>query len=267
MSTFSARVEVAIARIRADVAHVHAELPRHGLVSWTDGSVSARVPGADLFVIKPSGVAYAELAPENMVLCTLDAGIVDGTPGGDGSLPIDVAMHAAIYRHVPEAGAVAHTHSPYATAWATRAEAIPCATTAMAREFGGPVPVVTASPVDAESLGRAVAATLAEQRSRVVLVPNTGPFAIGTDARDAVRLVVLTEDVARTVQLARQDGALSTLDQSVIDALFDGAHGAARGDEPRLLAHAAGSGSGQVGRARTPRNPQPNTAPQGPTGP
>ncbi|RKE58401.1 L-ribulose-5-phosphate 4-epimerase, partial [Microbacterium sp. AG238] len=75
------KVEVAVARVRAEVASLHAELVRYGLVVWTGGNVSGRVPGADLFVIKPSGVSYDELAPENMIVCDLDGRVVPGTPG------------------------------------------------------------------------------------------------------------------------------------------------------------------------------------------
>ena len=81
MSSYGPEVEVAIARVRADVAKLHAELARYGLVVWTGGNVSGRVPGADLFVIKPSGVSYDDLAPENMILCDLDGNVIAGTPG------------------------------------------------------------------------------------------------------------------------------------------------------------------------------------------
>ena len=85
MSSYGPQVEVAIARVRADVAKLHAELTRNGLVVWTGGNVSGRVPGADLFVIKPSGVSYDDLAPENMILCDLDGNVIEGTPGADRS--------------------------------------------------------------------------------------------------------------------------------------------------------------------------------------
>ena len=85
----SASVETArsdaIARTRSDVATLHSELVRYGLVVWTGGNVSGRVPGADLFVIKPSGVAYDELTPENMILCDLDGNVVPGSPGSERS--------------------------------------------------------------------------------------------------------------------------------------------------------------------------------------
>uniref|UniRef100_UPI0018ED5DAB class II aldolase/adducin family protein n=1 Tax=Cryobacterium sp. Y57 TaxID=2048287 RepID=UPI0018ED5DAB len=75
MSTYGPQIEVAIARVRADITRLHAELFSNGLVVWTGGNVSGRVPGANLFVIKPSGVDYVDLAPENMILCDLDGNV------------------------------------------------------------------------------------------------------------------------------------------------------------------------------------------------
>src|SRR5947208_5189082 len=123
----------AVRRIRHAVAELHAELVGNGLVAWTSGNVSARVPGTDLLVIKPSGVAYADLTAESMVVCDLSGTRVSG----DLSPSSDTASHAYIYRHMPEVGGVVHTHSRYATAWAARGEPIPCVITAMADEFGG----------------------------------------------------------------------------------------------------------------------------------
>ena len=130
--TITPGLQEAIDRVRAEVAALHAELTRYGLVVWTGGNVSGRVPGADLFVIKPSGVDYDELTPENMILCTLDGEVVAGTPGSDRSPSSDTAAHAYVYRNMPDVGGVVHTHSPYAVAWAARGESIPCVTTAMA---------------------------------------------------------------------------------------------------------------------------------------
>ncbi|MET1019084.1 MAG: class II aldolase/adducin family protein, partial [Microterricola sp.] len=128
---FSPEIERAIEEVRADVAALHGELVRYGLVIWTGGNVSGRVPGAELFVIKPSGVSYDELAPENMILCDLDGVVVPGSAGSERSPSSDTAAHAYVYRNMPEVGGVVHTHSDYATAWAARGEEIPCVITAM----------------------------------------------------------------------------------------------------------------------------------------
>lgn len=221
MTAYSPEVQVAIARIRDEVAALHAELVRHGLVVWTAGNVSGRVPGTDLFVIKPSGVVYDDLDASSMILCTLDGEVVPDTPGSDRSPSSDTAAHAYVYRHLPQVGGVVHTHSTYATAWAARAEAIPCVITAMADEFGGEIPVGPFAIIGDDSIGRGIVETLRGHRSRAVLLQNHGPFTIGTDARDAVKAAVMLEDVARTVHIARQGGALVPIAAEAIDALFN----------------------------------------------
>ena len=139
--SFSPEIEAAIQEQRVKVAALHQELVRYELIVWTGGNVSGRVKGADLFVIKPSGLSYEELAPENMVVCTLDGEKVPGLPGSERNPSSDTAAHAYVYANMPEVGGVVHTHSTYATAWAARRESIPCVITAMADEFGGDIPV------------------------------------------------------------------------------------------------------------------------------
>ena len=218
---FSPEVERAIAEARADVAALHAELVRYGLVIWTGGNISGRVPGADLFVIKPSGVSYDDLAPENMILCDLDGVVVPGSAGSERAPSSDTAAHAYVYRNMPEVGGVVHTHSDYATAWAARGEEIPCVITAMADEFGGPIPIGPFAIIGDDSIGRGIVQTLSGHRSRAVLMQNHGPFTIGKDARDAVKAAVMVEDMARTVHIARQGGELIPIPPAAIDALFN----------------------------------------------
>jgi L-ribulose-5-phosphate 4-epimerase len=221
MSIYGPEIEVAVARVRSDVARLHGELTRNDLVVWTGGNVSGRVPGADLFVIKPSGVDYADLAPENMILCDLAGNVIPGTPGAERSPSSDTAAHAYVYRNMPDVGGVVHTHSTYATAWAARAEPIPCVITAMADEFGGEIPIGPFAIIGDDSIGRGIVETLSGHRSRAVLMQNHGPFTIGKDARDAVKAAVMVEDVARTVHIARAGGDLVPIPQDAIDALFD----------------------------------------------
>jgi L-ribulose-5-phosphate 4-epimerase len=215
-----------IDQTRADVARLHGELVRYGLVVWTGGNVSGRVrlggdPADDLFVIKPSGVVYDDLAPENMILCRLDGTVVPGSAGGDRRPSSDTAAHAYVYRNMPEVGGVVHTHSTYAVAWAARGEEIPCVITAMADEFGGPIPVGPFAIIGDDSIGRGIVQTLQGHRSRAVLMQNHGPFTIGASAKDAVKAAVMLEDVARTVHIARQGGDLLPIPQQAIDSLYD----------------------------------------------
>ncbi|GAA0974090.1 L-ribulose-5-phosphate 4-epimerase [Nocardiopsis sp. NPDC006198] len=206
-----------VERLREHLCALHAELPRWKLVTWTSGNVSARVPGADLMVIKPSGVSYDDLAPADMVVCDLDGRVVEG-----GRSPSsDTASHAHVYRARPDVGGVAHTHSAYATAWAARGEPIPCVITAMADEFGGDIPVGPFALIGGDEIGRAVVATLRGHRSPAVLMRGHGVFTVGASARAAVKAAVMCEDVARTVHIARQGGPLERLPQEHIDALHD----------------------------------------------
>jgi L-ribulose-5-phosphate 4-epimerase len=211
----------AVTESRQRVCDLHAELPRNELVVWTAGNVSERVPGTDLFVIKPSGVSYDELSPDVMVVCTLDGEkIGDGTP--DTLQPSsDTAAHAYVYRHMDAVGGVVHTHSTYATAWAARGEAIPCVLTMMADEFGGPIPIGPFALIGDDSIGRGIVETLASSRSRAVLMQNHGPFTIGKDARDAVKAAVMCEEVARTIHIARQLGEPIPIPPDTVQTLFD----------------------------------------------
>lgn len=202
--------------LKTEVATLHAELPRNNLVVWTAGNISARVPGADLLVIKPSGVTYDKLTPDAMVVCDFDANLVDGTRQPSS----DTAAHAYVYRHMAQVGGVVHTHSGYATAWAARREPIPCVLTMIADEFGGDVPVGPFALIGDDSIGRGIVETLKSSRSRAVLMANHGPFTVGGDASDAVKAAVMVEDVARTVFFARQLGELTPISQSDIDHLF-----------------------------------------------
>lgn len=218
---FTPEIEASIDRVRQDVARLHAELVRYNLVVWTGGNVSGRVPGADLFVIKPSGVSYDDLSPSNMILCDLDGEVIPGTPGSDRSPSSDTAAHAYVYRNMPEVGGVVHTHSTYAVAWAARGEEIPCVITGMADEFGGPIPIGPSAVIGDDSIGRGIVETLRGHRSRAVLMQNHGPFTIGVSAKDAVKAAVMCEDAARSVHLAREAGPLIPIPQDRIDHLYN----------------------------------------------
>ena len=203
--------------VRLTVAALHSELTRYGLVAWTAGNVSARVPGTDLMVIKPSGVSYEDLTAETMIVCDLDGMVVEG----DLAPSSDTAAHAYVYRAMPEVGGVVHTHSTYATAWAARGEAIPCVLTAQADEFGGEIPVGPFALIGGDDIGKGIVATLSQHRSPAVLMRNHGVFTIGPNARAAVKAAVMCEDVARTVHMARQLGQPLAIAPEDIDSLYD----------------------------------------------
>ena len=201
---------------REHVAALHAYLTRYELVTWTSGNVSERVPGEDLFVIKGSGVEYDELTWEGITVCTLDGAVVDGVKAPSS----DTAAHAYVYRKLPEVNGQVHTHSPYAAAWAARGEEIPCVLTAMADEFGGPIPVGPFALIGDDSIGQGIVATLSGSRSPAVLMQNHGVFTIGSSAKAAVKAAVMTEDVARTVHLSRQLGEPIPIARADVDSLY-----------------------------------------------
>ena len=217
LSSLDEAARAELAALREKVAALHAELVRYGLVVWTGGNVSGRLPGHDIMVIKPSGVSYDDLTPESMIVCDLDGTVLDG----DHSPSSDTAAHAYVYRNMPDVGGVVHTHSTYACAWAARREEIPCVLTAMADEFGGPIPIGPFALIGDDSIGRGIVETLRDHRSPAVLMANHGAFTIGPDAKGAVKAAVMCEDVARSVHISRQLGPPVPIAQSDIDRLFD----------------------------------------------
>ncbi|MFI7604495.1 L-ribulose-5-phosphate 4-epimerase [Micromonospora sp. NPDC049366] len=206
-----------VSALQETVSRLHRELTRYDLVAWTSGNVSARVPGQDLMVIKPSGVDYDDLTADTMVVCDLNGNVVDG----GGSPSSDTAAHAYVYRAMPEVGGVVHTHSGYATAWAARGESIPCWLTAQADEFGGEIPIGPFALIGGDDIGKGIVSTLSGHRSPAVLMRNHGVFTIGKDARAAVKAAVMCEDVARTAHLARSLGQPLPIAQADIDSLYD----------------------------------------------
>jgi len=215
--SISTDIRDTVSQLRRHVSDLHSELTRYELVVWTAGNISARVPGRDLMVIKPSGVSYDELTPENIVVTDLYGTLVEG----DYAPSSDTAAHAYVYRHMPEVGGVVHTHSTYATAWAARGESIPCVLTMMGDEFGGEIPVGPFVLIGDDSIGQGIVDTLKGHRSTAVLMKNHGVFTIGKDAKSAVKSAVLCEEVARTVHISRQLGNPLPIDQADIDSLYD----------------------------------------------
>ncbi len=201
--------------LRESLYELHLELPKNQLVKWTGGNISARDPQSGYVVIKPSGVRYEVLKPEHMVIVDLNGNIVEGALKPSS----DTASHLYIYRARPDIGGIVHTHSPYATAFAAVGQSIPVVLTAMADEFGGPIPVGGFALIGTEDIGKVVVESIGS--SCAVLLKNHGVFTIGVDALAAVKAAVMTEDVAKTVWLAKQIGEPNPLSAGDIDKLHD----------------------------------------------
>jgi L-ribulose-5-phosphate 4-epimerase len=192
---------------------LHLELPKNDLVRWTGGNVSARDPERGLVVIKASGIPYEEMRPEHMVVVDMDGKVVEG----DYKPSSDVFSHLYIYKHRPDVGGVVHTHSRYASAFAAVGKPIPCVLTAIADEFGGPIPCGGFALIGDEAIGRVVVESIG--KSSAVLLKNHGVFTIGKDATAAVKAAVMTEDVAAAVWMAMQIGVPQEIPHEDVEKL------------------------------------------------
>jgi L-ribulose-5-phosphate 4-epimerase len=191
--------------LRAEIHRLHLELPRHNLVTWTSGNVSGRDPQSGLVVIKPSGMRYEALTPENLVVVDLDGKVVEGTLKPSS----DVHAHLYIYRHRTDVNGVVHTHSTFATAFATAGRTIPPFLTAICDEFGGAIPCGGYAKVGGDEIGREVVRGLGT--SPAILLKQHGVFTVGRTPEAAVKAAVMVEDVARTVFYALQLGELEEI--------------------------------------------------------
>ena len=201
--------------LKEQLYHLHLELPKNDLVKWTGGNVSARDPETGLVVIKPSGVRYEHLRPEHHVVVDLDGNIVEG----DLNPSSDTLSHCYIYRHRADVNGVVHTHSPYATAFAAVGKSIPVCLTAIADEFGGPIPLAGFALIGSEAIGKQVIDNIGN--SKAVLLRQHGVFTIGKSAEEAVKAAVMTEDVAKSVWLAMQIGQIEEIPAEDVAKLYD----------------------------------------------
>lgn len=200
-------------KLKKQLVELHRELPKNNLVVWTGGNVSARDPKSGLVVIKASGIRYEEMRLDHMVVVDVKGRIVEGNfkPSSD------TASHLYIYRHRADVGGVVHTHSPYATAFAAIGKPVPCVLTAIADEFGGPIPCGGFALIGDEAVGKEVTKNIGN--ASAVLLKNHGVFTIGKDAKSAVKAAVMTEENAKTVWLAMQIGTPQKISQKDAERL------------------------------------------------
>jgi L-ribulose-5-phosphate 4-epimerase len=200
-------------KLKEELVQLHLELPKNNLVVWTGGNVSARDAETGLVAIKASGIRYEEMRPEHMVVVDMDGKLVQG----DYKPSSDVYSHLYIYKHRPDVGGVVHTHSTYATAFAAVNKPIPVVLTAIADEFGGPIPCGGFALIGDDAIGRVVVESIG--KSSAVLLKNHGVFTIGKNAKSAVKAAVMTEDNAKTVWLAMQIGTPDEIPQEEVEKL------------------------------------------------
>jgi len=200
-------------KLKEELVELHLELPKNNLVVWTSGNVSARDVETGFVVIKASGIRYEEMRPEHMVVLDLNGEIIDGKYKPSS----DTASHLYIYKHRPDVGGVVHTHSGYATAFSAAGKSIPCVLTAIADEFGGPIPCGGFALIGDDAIGKVVVESIG--KSPAVLLKNHGVFTIGKDAKSAVKAAVMTEDNAKTVWLALQIGTPDEIPQEDVEKL------------------------------------------------
>ena len=189
-------------QLRADVLDANLELVRRGLVIASFGNASGLAREDGLVVIKPSGVSYADLRPQHLVITDMDGRVVEGDLRPSSDLP----THLALYHAFASIGGVAHTHSSYATAWAQARLEIPCLGTTHADYFRGPVPLTEAMTADEiwseyeRNTGEVIVrrfAALDPCEVPGVLVASHAPFCWGATVGDAVHTAVVLEEIAR----------------------------------------------------------------------
>lgn len=191
--------------LKERVCRLSQALLANGLVTMTSGNLSGRDAATGLVVIKPSGVAYDALTPEDMSVVDLQGKVVEGRLAPS----VDTATHLYVYRCRDDVHGMVHTHSNYATAFAALGEGIPCALTAIADEFGGPIPSGSYAPVGEEEIGKEICRAIGG--SKAILMRQHGVFTIGESPEAALKSAVMVEDVAKTCFLARQMGPLQEL--------------------------------------------------------
>ncbi len=200
--------------LKIRVSKLLAELPKHNLVRSTGGNVSARDPESGLVVIKPSGVPYSDLSPEALVVVDERGTNVEGKYKPSS----DTASHLYIYKKMPDINGIAHTHSPYATAFAAAEKSIPVLFTETAEEFGGEIPLSEFVLIGDEAIGEQVVKF--GSKTKAVVLRKHGIFTIGASPEKAVDLAILAENSAFTAWLSIHLNPPMPLSEEDIQALY-----------------------------------------------
>jgi L-ribulose-5-phosphate 4-epimerase len=199
--------------LKKEVYQAHIKLWENRLVMWTSGNVSARDPKTDLVVIKPSGVSYDKLFPDNLVVVDLNGNIIEGNLKPS----VDMATHLYVYKHMPEVMSVIHTHSTYASAFAAVGKPIPVCLTAMADFFGRDIPVGELVLIGEEEIGKEIVSKIGN--SKAIIMKNHGPFTIGTSVNEALKSAIFLEETAKVLIMSRILGESQPIPGSMVKIL------------------------------------------------
>ena len=199
--------------IREEVYQAHMNLMENNLVMWTSGNVSARDPKTNLVVIKPSGVPYDKLSPDNLVVVNLNGKVADGNLKPS----VDMSTHLYIYTHMPEVMSVIHTHSTYASAFAAIGKPIPVCLTAMADFFGCNIPVGNLVLIGEEEIGKEIVNKIGN--SKAIIMKNHGPFTIGKSVSEALKAAIFLEEGAKTLIMSKIMGEPQPIPESMVNIL------------------------------------------------
>lgn len=196
--------------LRKEVCQMNKELPKQGLVVWTGGNVSGIDRTTNQVIIKPSGVIFDDLTPENMVVVDLDGNLVEG----NYKPSVDLEIHLYIYRKRMDVGGICHTHAPYSTSFSLLGQSIPMALTPIAHLLGHEVPCT--AYVKPAHLDTAKAIVETAGSGNAVLVNRHGPFTMGKTPTDSVKIATYLEEAARTIHYAMLRGTVESLPEDEI---------------------------------------------------
>jgi len=199
--------------LKKEVYKAHMKLWENRLVMWTSGNVSGREPKTDLVVIKPSGVSYDKLSPDNLVVVDLNGNIIEGNLKPS----VDMATHLYVYKHMPDVMSVIHTHSTYASAFAAIGKPISVCLTAMADFFGRDIPVGELVLIGEEEIGKEIVRKISN--SKAIIMKNHGPFTIGKNVNEALKAAIFLEETAKVLIMSKILGKPQPIPGSMVKIL------------------------------------------------
>jgi len=205
-------------KLREETYLANIGLPKGGLVTSHSGNASGRDPELGLVAIKPSGIDYDTLTPDQLVIVDAAGKVVEG----DLKPSVDLPHHLYLYRHVPAFNGIIHTHSPFATSFAALGMSIPCYLTAIADEFGGEIPCTPYVDNEGDHIGEAILKH--RNRAPAILLASHGTFTYGDSPRAALKAAIMLEDVAKTVHYTLLKGQPTALLPDEIEKWWERYH-------------------------------------------